>query len=604
MAQLKRVGFLLALLGFAICQNAVNDVYMCDETNAQHNWYIYCQGPLLAAAQLHQTALGHNDSKYFVDMPLTKSPEETRDAYAKQFGNDTHAIDVEALKKFIAEHFAEPGNEMTECTPSDWTAKPASFDKIIDPDLKEFAYDLNDIWKTLCRQIKGDVNANPSQYSLLYVPHEFIIPGGRFREFYYWDAYWIIKGLLASEMHRTVRNMIDNLVYMVKNHGFVPNGGRVYYLQRSQPPFLIRMAFEYYQKTKDLAWLKNNIDTFVQELEFWNKNRAVDVTINNKPYTFYQYRPTSNTPRPEGYLHDIQAAAQINGPSQKTYLQNLAATAESGWDFSTRWYNDSRTMDTIKTTDILPVDLNSYIYLNYRILGYFYKELGNATQAEPYESHARVVRGWIREVFFDEKLGSFFDYHLDTKSLNTLFYASTAAPLFAEAYDLLDSTLPNRVLQYMKSQHVFDQPAGVPTSLINSTEQWDFPNGWANLEHQIVEGLRKSSDPEAQRMAFDLAQKWVVENFMTWKLTKAMWEKYDVSGGVPHPGHGGLYDVQLGFGWSNGVVLDLLMTYGDRLVIPRPNPTNALPTTTQAGSSLPLMSALLILCAFLWVNKE
>jgi alpha,alpha-trehalase len=95
----------------------------------------------------------------------------------------------------------------------------------------------------------------------LYVPKQFIVPGGRFKEYYYWDAYWIIKGLLASGMVQTVKDMITNLVYLVENHGFIPNGGRVYYLRRSQPPFLIPMVYDYYEATGDIKFVNEILPT-------------------------------------------------------------------------------------------------------------------------------------------------------------------------------------------------------------------------------------------------------------------------------------------------------------------------------------------------------
>ena len=41
--------------------------------------------------------------------------------------------------------------------------------------------------------------------SLIYLDHGFIVPGGRFREMYYWDTYWTILGLINSEMTETVK---------------------------------------------------------------------------------------------------------------------------------------------------------------------------------------------------------------------------------------------------------------------------------------------------------------------------------------------------------------------------------------------------------------
>ncbi|MCP9261871.1 Alpha-trehalose glucohydrolase [Dirofilaria immitis] len=115
---------------------------------------------------------------------------------------------------------------------------------------------------------------------------------------------------------------------------------------------------------------------------------------------------------------------------------------------------------------------------------------------------------------------------------------------------------------------VYDYPGGVPTSLNKeSKQQWDFPNGWSPTNHMIIEGMRKSSNPVVQEQAYRLAKKWVLGNFKVFQKTGHMWEKYDVIGTVPQPGSGGEYSVQDGFGWSNGVILDLLTTYYDRMEI-------------------------------------
>jgi alpha,alpha-trehalase len=60
-----------------------------------------------------------------------------------------------------------------------------------------------------------------------------IVPGGRFRESYYWDTYWIVKGLKVSDMTNTAYNSVMNLLELADTYGFIPNGGRDYYLNRS-----------------------------------------------------------------------------------------------------------------------------------------------------------------------------------------------------------------------------------------------------------------------------------------------------------------------------------------------------------------------------------
>lgn len=80
------------------------------------------------------------------------------------------------------------------------------------------------------------------RYSIIRRSLPFIIPGGRFRESYYWDSYWIVLGLLACDMEVTAQGLVRNLLDDVSTYGFVPNGGRIYYLNRSQPPLLSDMV--------------------------------------------------------------------------------------------------------------------------------------------------------------------------------------------------------------------------------------------------------------------------------------------------------------------------------------------------------------------------
>lgn len=162
------------------------------------------------------------------------------------------------------------------CNLTDWTEKPPKLAEIRDPVLREFAFSINRIWRDLCRRVKPEVSTSEDLHSLISVPHAFIVPGGRFRgrfclfplecfaalsEYYYWDSYWIIKGLLASGMYETTRNILSNFVDLVERIGFVPNGGRIYYLARSQPPLMIPMFYEYLEATGDFDFVQKNLPT-------------------------------------------------------------------------------------------------------------------------------------------------------------------------------------------------------------------------------------------------------------------------------------------------------------------------------------------------------
>ncbi|PAV65513.1 hypothetical protein WR25_04138 isoform C [Diploscapter pachys] len=525
-------------------------------------------------------------------MAMNYDPSDVLAAFTSNFSNKSpNEIGKDAMQKFMDTYFSPAGTELLNCTPSptDWQDSPPKLAAINDATLRKWAYDLNNIWKILCRQIDPKVNANPDRYSLIYVANQFIVPGGRFNEFYYWDAYWILKGLIACNMYNTTRNMIENFASMVKRFGFVPNGGRVYYLDRSQPPLLTAMLFEYFEATGDLDFVKEILPLLEMELIFWNTQRVAVVPYNGKNYSMYQYRVSTTLPRPESYREDIQRALLLNGTnSNDTFFQNLASGAESGMDFSTRWFRQKSagSIETIEVTNVIPVDLNSIICYNYKILSYFYDKTGDSAQSKYYLNLSQEMKDVIRNLFYNSTEGSWFDYNLRTKAHNIDFYPTNGFPLFAECYDVLDFTIAERFYSYMERAGAANY-TGIPSSIHHSGEQWDFPNGWAPHNHIIIEGLRKSGSAVAQEQAFRLANLWILENLRVWQHTNFMWEKYDTSGNIPNPGNGGEYDVQLGFGWSNGVVLDLLMSYGNRLSTDGGSTTTGNTTTgsTASGST-------------------
>lgn len=191
----------------------------------------------------------------------------------------------------------------------------------------------------LGRKMKTDVQENKDLYSIIWVPNPVIVPGGRFREFYYWDSYWIVQGLLLSEMNETVKGILENFLYIVKNYGHIPNGGRVYYLARSQPPLLIPMVQLYLEYTKDTQFIADNIITLEREFEYWMVNHTTNVQVDDKNYTLGIYIERSNGPRPESYSEDVEVAEIFKDkPKKEAFFSELKAAAESGWDFSSRWF--------------------------------------------------------------------------------------------------------------------------------------------------------------------------------------------------------------------------------------------------------------------------
>ncbi|KAL3078820.1 hypothetical protein niasHS_014602 [Heterodera schachtii] len=528
------------------------------------------------AVNYHQL-LDDNDSKDFVDRPLRRNASEVLRLFEQKFGGHNESassIDVEELRDFLDENFDRAGGELKKCEPKDWVQSPPELERIRDDTLRGWAMELNYRWKELCRVIPSKIKEHRDRHSLIYVPKPFIIPGGRFREFYYWDAYWIVKGLIASGMTDSVKSMIENFVVMVEEFGFVPNGGRIYYSKRSQPPFLTMMVYEYFEATHDYEFLKQTVPSLEKELAFWQNQRTVDVNMDSRTYKMFQYRTVVNVPRSESFCADVIVAKQKTKLKDKRQLwKDIASAAESGWDFSSRWMSDPDrpSMLDIETTNIVPVDLNAYICGNYEILSHLFLQLGNDSKALEYHNKHYLFREAFQRVFYrnnDMETAGWYDYNIRSKSHNTHFYATIAIPLFTRCYHSIDLQQSERIFRTMEKAGVFKEPGGVPTSMVNSAQQWDYPNGWPPLNHMIIEGLRRSDNKLMQKKAFWLATKWVLSNYRVYRSEVPrgnMWEKYAVNKFKPNKGVGGEYEVQSGFGWSNGVILDLLTTFGDRM---------------------------------------
>lgn len=120
----------------------------------------------------------------------------------------------EQIAEYVYQNFKAIG-ELDEEYPRDFKKEPKIIKEIADPVVRHFAQHIIDIWPTLTRKVSYHVLDHPDTHSLIPVEHPFIIPGGRFKEYYYWDSYWILKGLLLSDMYETSKGLVQNLLSMV-----------------------------------------------------------------------------------------------------------------------------------------------------------------------------------------------------------------------------------------------------------------------------------------------------------------------------------------------------------------------------------------------------
>ena len=276
-------------------------------------------------------------------------------------------------------------------------------------------------------------------------------------------------------------------------------------------------------------------------------------------------------PRPEAYHEDIAAFAHSDKYTQEDasiFFRHIRAAAESGWDFSSRWFRPvpggrsgiRRGKPTIRTTEILPVDLNALLFG-------MEKKLHEWTGKDEYAVAEEQRKQAILKYFWNEDLGWFFDYCLEEKCQTDVWSLAGAYPLFTKLFDPKEDDDRKKVGQMAKAiRERFLRAGGVVTTLLetwdpdtNEHEQWDYPNGWAPLQWIVVRGLRnyEDLDKEYRELALDIAKRFVACVGRTYKQKGRVMEKYNVCEPEAIAG-GGEYDVQYGFGWTNGVVKALM----------------------------------------------
>ena len=427
----------------------------------------------------------------------------------------------------------------------------------------------------------------------------FVVPGGRFIETYYWDSFWTIEGLLVCDMYKTVRMMLENFINFINTYNFIPNGSRVYYLNRSQPPYFSQMLMAYYEysiSSNIPQSEKNEIKTFVlnsglpavqKEYNFWMNEKVAKIVKDGKEYTFNLYKVQNDSPRPESYYEDVETASHFSNQSEKAKVYaDLASAAESGYDFSTRWLKDPFKLETIQTTNIIPVDLNSLMYKIELILAELYSLKGDSQSQNLYEALADKRAKAINEVLWSDQKSYWADFKIAEGKLNDEeFYAYGLSPLW------FGIVPPNRnVLDVIKINMQFytKYDGGVPVSFVNSTQQWDFPNVWAPNQQSIILMLLNYD----KNLSLSIARNFFNSVFEGWRRHSVFYEKYDATK-PGERGSGGEYTVQSGFGWTNGVALQLLSIFKDDIIKP----------TSASFSHEPFSNTIYLLATIFCLNK-
>lgn len=476
--------------------------------------------------------LGHlfGDDKVFVDCLPRRPLEEISAAYTRLRTPDP---DRGRLRRFVEENFILPSDQ-------DPAVLPAR-----GGDIRE---QVRLLWRTLRRE--PDLPCPGS--TLLPLPEPYVVPGGRFREIYYWDSYFTMLGLRESNERGMVAHMLANFVHLLARHGHIPNGNRSYYLSRSQPPVLALMV-ELVMAGRPRAALAGFRAALEAEHNYWMDCTAPTQHVVELPdgSRLNRYWDQLDTPRPESYSRDEELAQRAGRPRGELF-RDLRSAAESGWDFSSRWLGDGQHLETIRTTQLVPVDLNCFLWQLESTLAQAHAAHGDAEGAARLERAAAARHSAIEKYCWSPTLGFFGDYDLVAGGPTTPPTLAGVTPLF---FGLASASQAASVAR--KVRESFLAPGGVVTTLRQTDQQWDAPNGWAPLQWLTVRGLARSGQTE---LAAEIARRWTQLNITTFRRTGLLLEKYNVVD-IAHAPCGGEYESQHGFGWTNGVLLEFLRDY-------------------------------------------
>ncbi|MCM1982592.1 trehalase family glycosidase [Lyngbya confervoides] len=413
---------------------------------------------------------------------------------------------------------------------------------------------------------------NLQEHGLLYLPQEYVVPGGRFNELYGWDSYFIVLGLLRDGEYALAHSMVALLIYEIEHYGTVLNGNRTYMLNRSHPPLLTPMIRAVFRARPDLEWLHSLLPAVERYYSYWT------VPPHLNPATgLSHYHALGHGPAPEVLASEKDDQGQTHYDRVRAYYQQHPVTAydvrlyydaeadkltdlfyqgdrsmrESGFDISDRFGPFS-----VDIIHYAPVCLNSLLYQMEQDIAWMHRQVKHLDQVAYWEDQGSRRQHLVNQFLWDEAAGQYFDYNFRSGHRRPYKFATTFMPLWA---GLASQAQAQRVAQNLVH---FEAPGGLLTSTHVSGNQWDAPFGWAPLQFFAVQGLtRYGYHPEAHR----LAAKFVHLVSAEFGRTGNIFEKYDVercSAQVSDEILFGYSSNEIGFGWTNGVILEFLALLG------------------------------------------
>ncbi|WVR09451.1 hypothetical protein IAU60_006518 [Kwoniella sp. DSM 27419] len=642
----------------------------------------YCPGELLQDVELAHI---FPDSKTFVDKPTNGSLNDTLAAFNALPKNVT----VGEIEQFVEQYFTGEGQDLSQVPIEGFNANPALLDNIADPLYKAWTSVVNGYWSLLIRETnQSSICTDNCDSSLIPLNHTVVVPGGRYREIYYWDSRWILEGLLQSELYDYAWDLLQNMMDFIDTYGYIPNGGRKYYLNRSQPPVFVQMLDAYIKVTNNVTILERALPLATTELQWWSTNRTFTLTspFSNKTLTVAHYAVNNTAPRPEGYVEDYTtafgASPALNESQRGELYSELASGAESGYDYGARWCkqpllnltDNNPALRTLNVKAIVPVDLLSLLSGDHALLADLYELYGNSSSSgnstmgnstvtavangtsggnssDPVQYHRQQAEAYkesVLDLSWDSEKSWFYDFNTTSMTRSDVWTPAGTFPLWQ---NITPSELQNNETKALEvvsgARYLLGRYSGIPSvsSLLLTGLNWDFPNSWPPHLHttikafetlgrlypnasvlgnitvpfsEVVSGQLGVNEtdlppqpsstlgnvslevPGAQgkpwplALSIEYANRYMGAAFCSWYSTggsidglltqlplsdlnstgtfKAgeagvMFEKFNATD-TDAAGGGGEYTVQIGFGWTNGVVLWTAAEYGQYLPAP------------------------------------
>ena len=399
-------------------------------------------------------------------------------------------------------------------------------------------------WKDCIRIRKEDDD------DVIGLPFPFTVPCRKddMQIFFYWDTYFMNRGLLKSGSKEIAKNNTDNFLYLVEKYGFVPNGNRTFFLNRSQPPYLSMIVKDIYLEFKDKNWLFDAYRLLEKEYSFWMDKRITETGLNR----YFTHADKNEVI--EFFDNEMVRRLNLNknGENDKYIMgRNWLAEAESGWDFTPRFEE--------KCGDFNPVDLNCNLYL-YELNFAFFSEILKLDEKEKWLKRAEKRKELINRFCWSEKMGLFLDYNFETKKHSKVRTLASFHPLWTGLAS------KEQALLTLKCLNLFENEFGLTAcEKCNSRYiyQWDYPNGWPPLHFATVEGLLTYGFFED---ANRIAAKYVNVICRNFEKTGDLWEKYNVVDGTIDVQDE--YKMPAMMGWTAAVFIYLTdLLYGDMKIL-------------------------------------